>query len=262
MINRERLIAISGLKLADKIDQMEEDKLDGYIQLLNSFTENFQEQEEKIKAALEVKDFTSLAKHLAAVLDILKKIFADDLAEECIKQINGLDSVKHEDFEAFVVYFLSRLSMLSIDIQMAQIKEQTDGAPPPQKEAADESAEEAVKGKYILAVDDTAFFLSVLKSILQETEYKLTCVTSGDDALKCLERYRPDLLLLDIEMPGMNGYQLAEKIRECGQKAPIIFLTGNSKKESVVKAVKAGAVDFIVKPVNKKEVIAKIGRYI
>jgi DNA-binding response OmpR family regulator len=146
--------------------------------------------------------------------------------------------------------------MLSNDIEMAESAEQTDSA------TAVGSADESAKKKLILAVDDTEFFLAMLKAVFQNTKFKLICVTSGEDALKVLERYNPDLLLLDIEMPGMNGYELAAKIRESGQKAPIVFLTGNAKKENVVKAVKAGAVDFIVKPINKKEVVAKIRGYI
>jgi CheY-like chemotaxis protein/HPt (histidine-containing phosphotransfer) domain-containing protein len=261
MINRERLLAISDLKLAGKIGQMEEDKLANYVQLLNSFTESFPDHDEKIKAALEAKDNASLAKHLSAVMDILRKIYADELADDCLEHINGLCGEKHEKLESYISSFLSNLSMLSIYIQMAQLKGQADdAAAAPQEEEAARNADGVVKS--ILAVDDTAFFLTVLKTILQDTEYKLICVTSGNDALKFLERHNPDLLLLDIEMPGMNGYELAEKIRESGQKAPIVFLTGSAKKENVVKAVKAGAVDFIVKPINKKEVIAKIGKYI
>jgi len=60
----------------------------------------------------------------------------------------------------------------------------------------------------------------------------------------------------------MDGYELAAQIKKKGERSPIVFLTGNAKRENVVKAVEAGAADFIVKPVNKKEVLAKIERYI
>jgi CheY-like chemotaxis protein len=80
--------------------------------------------------------------------------------------------------------------------------------------------------------------------------------------MKYLEKHHPDLFLLDIEMPEMNGYELAARIRKNGEKAKIVFLTGNAKKENVMKAVEAGAADFIVKPVSKEGVLAKITMYI
>jgi FixJ family two-component response regulator len=63
-------------------------------------------------------------------------------------------------------------------------------------------------------------------------------------------------------MPKMNGYELAEKIRESGHEAPIIFLTGNSAKEYVIKAIKAGGSDFIVKPIYKENLTEKINKHL
>ncbi len=161
-----------------------------------------------------------------------------------------------------MAYFLTSLSMLSIDIQMAELKEQGDGADMPSEQKPATTGNQSKEKKTILAVDDTPFFLTTLKKILQDTGYKLLFVTSGSDALKSLEKHHPDLVLLDIEMPEMDGYELAAQIRKRGEKAPIVFLTGNAKRENVVRAVEAGAADFIVKPVNKEGVLAKIERYI
>jgi FixJ family two-component response regulator len=63
-------------------------------------------------------------------------------------------------------------------------------------------------------------------------------------------------------MPKMSGYELAEKIRGNGHEAPIIFLTGNSAKEYVIRAIKAGASDFIVKPIYKENLTEKIYRHL
>ncbi len=114
----------------------------------------------------------------------------------------------------------------------------------------------------ILAVDDTEFFLRTLKSILQGTHYKLTCTTSGSKALKFLQKTHPNLFILDIDMPDMNGYELAQKIRASGQTAPIIFLTGNPTRESVEKALRLGATDFIAKPICRAQVLARITKFI
>jgi len=265
MICKERLLAISELKLAG-IQKMDEHKLNNYVNSLNAFADGFPVLEEKIKSAMEAKDYAGLSKCLADMRDLLTAIHVVDMADECTKQIRDLKNVKHEKLEAFMSYFLTSLSMLSIDIQMAELKEQDElGIPESQAtfEQKPSAATDQLKDKkIILAVDDTPFFLTTLKNILQDADYKLICVTSGSDALKSLEKHHPDLFLLDIEMPEMNGYELAAQIRKKGEKAPIVFLTGNAKRENVVKAVEAGAADFIVKPVNKEEVLAKIKRYI
>jgi CheY-like chemotaxis protein len=238
---------------------MDENKFGAYVRSLYSFIQALPAHDEKMKTALEEKDYSALAKALADVRDLLEAIHAGYMADECTKQITELKNVKHEKLEVFMTYFLTTLSMLSIDIQMAEYKD--DDASPFEKKP-DDGKGESKEQKSILAVDDTAFFLTVLKATLQDTEYKLTCVKSGEDALKFLEKHSADLLLLDIEMPEMDGYKLAAEIRERGQKAPIVFLTGNAKKENVTKALKAGAADFIVKPINKEVFLAKISRYL
>ena len=261
MICKERLLEISELKLAG-IQQMDENKFNIYAKSLNSFIEGLPVQEERIKAALETNDNASLSKCLADVRDLLEAIQATDMADECTKQIKGLNSIKHEKLEAFMAYFLTSLSMLSIDIQMAELKDQEDGSDVSSEQKPAATGNQSKEKKTILAVDDTPFFLTTLKKILQDTDYKLLCVTSGGDALKSLEKHPPNLVLLDIEMPVMDGYELAAQIKKKGERAPIIFLTGNAKRENVVRAVEEGAADFIVKPINKKEVLAKIERYI
>jgi CheY-like chemotaxis protein len=255
---KERLLEISELKLAGKIEQMEKEEFDNYIRLLDKFTDNFPTQEDNIKLALKENDNDACIKHLTLVREILEEIHADEMAQDCAKQINTINSTTHEKLEAYIRYFLSTLSMLSIDIQMAQHKMNTSAALP----AKDDGNNEPKTDKRILAVDDTAFFLTILKKILQDTRYKLTCVASGRDALKYLEKNQPDIFLLDIEMPGMDGYELAAKIKESGSKAPIIFLTGNARKEHLAKAVEAGAVDFIIKPINKDTLLTKIRKYL
>jgi CheY-like chemotaxis protein/HPt (histidine-containing phosphotransfer) domain-containing protein len=252
-----RLLEISELKLAGKIEKMGEDELDNYLQLLNTFTENFPTQEEEINEALKNKDDDAFVKQLTDIREMLEKMYAEELAQDCTKQISSIGTTSPEKVEAYMRYFLSSLSMLSIDIQMAGQK--TDAPAVPPEGAPDEKIRTGIR---ILAVDDTAFFLTILKKILSDTRYILTCVSSGRDALKYLEKHQPDIFLLDIEMPGMDGYELASRIKESGQKAPIIFLTGNAKKEHLAKAVKSGAVDFIIKPINKDVLLTKIHKYI
>jgi len=251
----ERLLEITDLN-TEKISQLDEGEFINYLQVLNAFTENYPGQEEKIKDSLKLKDNEALAKNLTGVKEILEKIYADEMAKDCAKQISLIGTTSPEKTENYMTYFLSSLSMLSIDIQMAQQKLDTQSAPEKEVQSG------PPKANKILAVDDTAFFLTILKKILQDSRYNLTCVSSGRDALKYLEKHTPDMFLLDIEMPGMDGYELATKIKESGHKAPIIFLTGNAKKEYLAKAVKSGAADFIIKPINKDVLLDKIRKYL
>jgi len=279
MIAKERLLAIVNLKLAGKIEDMNEKQMEQYEQLLVTFIENFPGEEEKVKAALheqlnDKKQYETLSSALFAMCRTLEKLHADDLVKECHEKIKEFKDAERDEVEAYVTSFLSSVAMLSIDIQMAKYLEDKKYAEKKEDGTAvaahaakeDVHVEEAVKRadseKTILAVDDTAIALSLLKKNMQGSPYKLVCVNSGSDALLFLKTHKPDLFILDIEMPRMNGYELAEKIRGLGQTAPIIFLTGNATKRNVVKAIEAGASDFIVKPINNKYFAYKIRKFL
>jgi CheY-like chemotaxis protein len=265
MIDKKRLLAISELKLTGKIEDMNDEQMRGYEELLVAFIENFPGDEEKIKNALkenlnEGVDYKELSNSLMAMCKTLGRIHADDLSRECRKQIDELKGADREKIEAYVTGFLSSVAMLSIDIQMAKYLKTTKNAE--EKESVEIVEKPVEIEKTILAVDDAMISLNLLKKNLQGSPYKLICVTSGKDALVYLKRHQPDLFILDIEMPGMNGYELAEKIRKNGYEAPIIFLTGNSTKESVMRAIEADASDFIVKPIQKENLAEKIYKHL
>ncbi|MCL1975275.1 MAG: response regulator [Firmicutes bacterium] len=259
MTVRERLLDIPELNIAEILIQMRDIQLDEYIESLNSFVENLSARERELKDSFSAKDYYTFSKYLVAFKDTLIDIHADELAEECQKQINNLSSAKHEKVEAFLTYFLSLMAMLSIDIQMAAYHDENNTECSIQELSGFEPEDGQ---KSILAVDDHAFFLDTLKQSLQDTGHKLICVRSGAEALKYLQKHNPNLFILDIEMPEMNGYELARNIREQGKQAPIIFLTGNATPEYVNKALQAGAADFIVKPATKKYVIERVNRFI
>lgn len=105
--------------------------------------------------------------------------------------------------------------------------------------------------KKILVVDDNAANLTVIDGILSGS-YKVYPVTSGAIALKFLERQRPDLILLDVEMPEMSGIEMFNIIKSEPRLAgvPIIFLTGNIDTDSEVEAFRLGVSDYIRKPVS------------
>lgn len=261
--SKEQLVAVNGLHLSSIINNMNNNQFDEYSKALLTFTEGFPSQETELKYSFAAKDYDTFSKVLFNVRVVLEKIQAIDLAKSCLKLLDELSTEKHDIAEAHLTYLLAEIAALSIDIQMAQHALETSGKADVKMEPdlSDNKSEE-VRQKNILAVDDVPFLLRTLKLVLQDAGYNLTGVTSAGAALRYIQGHEPDLFILDIEMPTMNGYELAEKIRSSGQTAPIIFLTGNAKQDYVIKAVKAGGVDFIVKPVNKEQVLKKIKKYI
>jgi len=263
------MAGISEINISEKIAALKDGEAADFINRLKLFAEDFPATENCIKNAFEKKDKTCFSKCIEAVRDTLSQICPGDLALECDKLISLSADMNHEETEAQMTHLLSLLTMLSIDIQMAVYRKENAYCEqyefcPQNAQCADCSNESAHNGqdKIILAVDDNPFFLTALKNAMSGTDYKLICVSLCSAALNFLEKQKPNLFILDIEMPEMNGYELAEKIREKGADAPIIFMTGNSAKEYVLKAIEAGASDFIVKPILQEYVLAKIRKFI
>jgi putative two-component system response regulator len=103
--------------------------------------------------------------------------------------------------------------------------------------------------KSILAVDDAHANLQILQGLLSD-EYDMRLAKSGKMALAALERVTPDLILLDIEMPEMSGFEVLDIINSNLRlkRIPIIFLTAHASREFVIEAAQKGAKDYIVKP--------------
>ena len=143
------------------------------------------------------------------------------------------------------------------------VDDQTPAKAKPEK-GKEKKEEEKKKDINILAVDDTPIFLSLLKVALQGAGYKIACVNSGKAAMHFLQTQRiiPDLFILDIDMPEMDGYELAKKIRDYEYEAPIIFLTANATKDDVRKATEVGAADYIVKPIDHQQVLSKVKKFV
>ena len=112
----------------------------------------------------------------------------------------------------------------------------------------------------ILIVDDTPANLRLLSQMLIDEGYKVRAVTSGPRALKSAQTKPPDLILLDIMMPEMNGYQVAQRMKadERTFDIPIIFISAMKKTKDKVKAFAAGGVDYVTKPIQVDEVLARV----
>ncbi|MDR2558409.1 MAG: response regulator [Oscillospiraceae bacterium] len=254
MIEKERLLKLSELD-SNSINQMEDSQLGVFSDAAASFINEYPMLENNIKDALKADDRSAVFKSLSAVCEMLRRIYAENLAAKCSDYIGKAEGTPHEDLQTFVIDFLKAVSALSIDLQMLEHQDIS-------KAAAEQIAVSFKAENNILAVDDVNFFLRTIKSILRDSGYNVTCVNSGSMALDYLKAHKPDLFILDIDMPEMDGYELAREIKNAGHTAPIIFLTGNARKDSVAKAVQAGAVDFIIKPVRKDHLLERIGKYI
>lgn len=115
----------------------------------------------------------------------------------------------------------------------------------------------------ILAVDDTPINIDVLQESLR-ANYDVSIATDGPEALEILRAISPDLILLDIMMPGMNGFEVCQQIRSNPRlrDIPIIFLTAKSSPDDILEGFKAGAVDYLSKPFNVAELKARIGVHV
>ncbi|MCL2065970.1 MAG: response regulator [Treponema sp.] len=255
---RERLRGIPDLILTKRLQMMSNIQLDAYTALLYSFVDSFPALEAEIKTAMEAKDFKSVTRHLTRLQEILISIHADELADECWKRLNNFDEERPDKIETYVSFLLSTLNALSIDIQLAFYKEEDESLPVPSG-CLDKEANTV---KTILAVDDDAYSLDIFKTALKNVSCKIIGATSGISALGVLNNLKPALFVLDIEMPGMNGIELAAEIRTHGQNAPIMFITGKSSKEYVQKCMQAGASDFIIKPINPQDAAKRIQRFL
>jgi phosphoserine phosphatase RsbU/P len=112
----------------------------------------------------------------------------------------------------------------------------------------------------ILIVDDTPRNLQLLGGILSEQGYEISFAQSGASALNILQNISPDLILLDVMMPEMDGYELCEKILKDkrNEAIPVLFLTAKVESEDVLRGFDAGGVDYITKPFQAKELLARI----
>ena len=116
----------------------------------------------------------------------------------------------------------------------------------------------------ILVVDDTSANIQAVTAILREHGYQISVATNGRQALSVLERVRPDLILLDVLMPEMDGFEACRRIKHnpAYQDIPIIFLTAKTDATDIVRGFELGAVDYVPKPFNAYELLARVNTHL
>jgi len=116
----------------------------------------------------------------------------------------------------------------------------------------------------ILIVDDTVKNLQVLGTILKAENYKIAVATNGNQAISIANDTNPDLILLDVMMPELDGFQTCKKLKSIPgtSEIPVIFLTAKVETEDIIEGFKAGAVDYITKPFNSYELKARVKTHV
>jgi CheY-like chemotaxis protein len=114
----------------------------------------------------------------------------------------------------------------------------------------------------ILVVDDDDFQHKLIARLLESEPYQLEFASSGSEALNILARLRPDAILMDLAMPDMNGLEVTRHLKADPKTGsiPVIMITGNSERQTVLNGVQAGVSDYIVKPFDRSALIAKLIR--
>lgn len=117
---------------------------------------------------------------------------------------------------------------------------------------------------HILIVDDVLKNLQLTAQILKEEGYHFSLATDGRSALKLLETEIPDLILLDVMMPEMDGYEVCRRIKqiESLKEIPIVFLTARDQTSDLIEGFKSGGVDYVLKPVNRLELLIRIKNHL
>lgn len=118
-------------------------------------------------------------------------------------------------------------------------------------------------GRRILVVDDDEFSQKVVARILEREGYEVMFAGSGTEALNLLRKTRPSLVLMDYMLPDQDGVETTRRLKQSDSAGiPVIMLTGQSSRDTVIRSLAAGAVDFVAKPISPQALLAKVGKYV
>ncbi len=110
----------------------------------------------------------------------------------------------------------------------------------------------------VLVIDDEAAIRDSLRMILEYEDYQFVGAASGQEALDVVKRERPDIVLLDIKMPGMDGMEVLRKLRAIDEGLPVVMISGHGNTATAVEAIRSGAIDFLDKPLSSERVIVTL----
>ncbi|MBU0499662.1 MAG: response regulator [Gammaproteobacteria bacterium] len=131
------------------------------------------------------------------------------------------------------------------------------------RDSAPEEKAVPAKGK-ILVVDDSKTFQHMVQRILKSEGYESLQALTGEDGIKMAERFRPDLIIMDVVLPGINGFQATRQLKKNleTKHIPVIIVSGNAQATEQFWVLKIGAVDFMTKPFARKDLVAKLEEHL
>ncbi len=215
------------------------DSEDFYKEMLGSYLDT--DKTEDVDTAYMNKDWKNYRIFVHALKSTSLSIGAVDVSEEAKQLENASKNLNTEFIEehhsAFMVHYCALLKKIN-----GVLNGEPDGSTKEEKAVAEETAN-------ILVVDDDAMNLKIAEKMLQQY-FNVSCVKSGIDALKYVQTTTPDLILLDLHMPEMDGFEVLKELKEDKKSSsiPIIFLTADNDRDVEVRGFKEGALDFITKP--------------
>ena len=109
----------------------------------------------------------------------------------------------------------------------------------------------------ILAVDDEPRYLEIIRFNLETAGYRVACAASGEEALEAVAAEEPELMVLDVMLPGIDGFEVLRRVRE-HSSCPIIMLTAKGAEEDKVQGLRLGADDYVTKPFSAQELLARV----
>ena len=257
---------------ASLLSAMHEDELNDYLWTLNSFHSEFQAQENGLRGSIKIRHYVFVMQWLTAIQESLTKIHATELAGDVSNQIaanRDFNNIRHEKLEVFINYLLSSMSMLSADIKMLHLPKKIDQAVE-QTNAAEHIAVEvellsrgsSPDAKTVLIVNKMTMFMNSFKNALGDVGHTLIGVTTAEAALGYLKTAKPDLFIIDEDLPNTDSMIFTKVIRATGHLAPIIFTTSKITKDKMVKFMEAGVADFIMKPITPADVQKKVTKHL
>jgi two-component system OmpR family response regulator len=110
----------------------------------------------------------------------------------------------------------------------------------------------------VLAVDDEPNIRALLSATLRLVEFEVRTAATGAEALKAAEEFQPDLVVLDVMLPDVDGFEVARRLRENGRSTPVLFLTARHSVEDRISGLTVGADDYVAKPFSLEEVVLRI----
>jgi adenylate cyclase len=120
-----------------------------------------------------------------------------------------------------------------------------------------------MKKRKVLVVDDETEFVEMVTMRLEANEYEVASAFDGPSGLEKAKEVSPDIVILDVMMPGMDGFQVLRELRkqEKTRYTPVIMLTAKGESKSIFKALDLGATDYLIKPFDSKELLAVLKKH-